>query len=303
MRALLAALTAVCLLLGWWSNNVYRQQRAAATLRSLGIHVGYESAPTVLTFPVPAWFGNRIGTDFFQKVVGVEQVRSNRAAKAREVVPALREFPALTSLRLMLPDLTDSDIQTIGALQELRSLSLVVDQAHQGQNNARLRLADLRGLAKLRSLTISGWSIGREDVVVISRLPKLSELSLIDTDATDDTLAALGDLPQLTSLSIGGRNRITDQGLAHVASLTSLYRLVVDCPQATPVGIEPLLNLHNLESLEIDVRSSSSVEWNRALLARFEEALPNCERRWSMPWWFWRDNDSMPEIAPFDSID
>ena len=139
---------------------------------------------------------------------------------------------SLVSLDLTLCDrLTDQSLLYIAQLRELTDLSL---NKCQGLTGPGLRhLASLPKLATLdlgRGIGDHADFISRQrhvihdhDPVPISRITTLFSLRLGGTAITDAGLAMLScDLPALKTLHVESCQRITDEGLQHLAGLTTI---------------------------------------------------------------------------------
>jgi hypothetical protein len=127
--------------------------------------------------------------------------------------------------------LSDDDLQSLGQLVYLRSLS--VD--HGDFTDAGL--AALEGLDRLETLMIS-----KEDASEF-RPAKYAPL-------TDAGLSHVSGLTRLRWLSYVGA-RVTDAGLRYVEGLQNLESLMLDCPKATDQGLSSLACLDRLERLSL----------------------------------------------------
>ncbi len=83
----------------------------------------------------------------------------------------------------------------------------------------------------------------------LSRLEKL-HLSLDNTQVSDDALAHLSGLPNLSVLSLSGTH-ITDSGLAHLHNLTNLSTLDLRKTGITDAGLAHLTGLTRLSELDL----------------------------------------------------
>lgn len=71
---------------------------------------------------------------------------------------------------------------------------------------------------------------------------------LLESEATDDTLASVGRLRDVEELFLS-RTRVTDAGLVHLQGLTNLKKLWLDDTQVTDVSLQRLKGLARLEHL------------------------------------------------------
>ncbi|MEX2118996.1 MAG: hypothetical protein WD847_05235 [Pirellulales bacterium] len=74
------------------------------------------------------------------------------------------------------------------------------------------------------------------------------KIELDDVEVGDDDLKALGDMPALVELRLP-KSRITDRGLAHLAALVELERLVLGETTVTDAGLQRLGKLSRLKTI------------------------------------------------------
>jgi formylglycine-generating enzyme required for sulfatase activity len=80
----------------------------------------------------------------------------------------------------------------------------------------------LDGLKGLRWLDVRGQPIGEAGVAKLETLDALETLDLHDCNLTDASLRVISRFRKLTRLDVGNNKDITDQGAAHLSSLTQL---------------------------------------------------------------------------------
>ncbi len=105
-------------------------------------------------------------------------------------------------------------------------------------------------LANTRALVLKDKPIADEGVTHLRGLKRLRFLSLEGTKVTDAGLAPLVQFPALTILDLA-RNPITDAGLAHVGKLTRLRGLGLAGTKITDGGLAHLAGLENLTALHL----------------------------------------------------
>ena len=174
--------------------------------------------------------------------------------------------------RLELLDLFDCDGVSDGGVKHLvglplRTLSL---------GGARLTdagLTNLRGLGSLEELSLSGdfsdngveelvelplkalWlSCQRLDLVALP--PHLEKLHLMLREASNATLASVGRVTSLQSLSLGLTEEMSDRGIAALGSLTNLKKLDLGSareklPSLSDTWADPLKSLSELVDLTV----------------------------------------------------
>ena len=86
------------------------------------------------------------------------------------------------------------------------------------------------------------------------------ELALLDSQVTDETIAACADgMPNLRLLSISSLN-VTDQAMPDISTLAKLESLTLNCPLLTPEGLaklRPLKSLRKFVSIKVRGRDST----------------------------------------------
>ncbi|WP_406694523.1 hypothetical protein V5E97_25965 [Singulisphaera sp. Ch08] len=166
----------------------------------------------------------------------------------------LRRLTKLTQLILGPTRIEDRDLAVVVGLPKLNNLQIGAREITE---------AGLARLAESRSLTCLGLTdTSITDLRPLSpRLHAISTLWMENSHLTDAGLAPLPRGIRLTDLTIAG-SKMTDAGLDHLASLTSLWRLRLDRSAITDAGLARLKHLKSLETLSLTETklTDSSVE-------------------------------------------
>lgn len=85
-----------------------------------------------------------------------------------------------------------------------------------------------------------------DQLVELTRLPKLENLNLTNTKITGAGLVHIGRLSNLQYLSLGN-TQVDDDGLRHIANSERLWALILDGTNVTDEGLKHLKGLTNLE--------------------------------------------------------
>jgi hypothetical protein len=128
--------------------------------------------------------------------------------------------------------LTKADLQAIYKVRTLLRLKL-------GDCFLDADSANIRQLDDLRMLELRNTPIAAETIAAISQLPKLEDVKIDSSLATDDDFAILCKSTSLKFLVIKSSS-ITDRGLEAVAENRSLRRLVIRNSQVSPTAAEQL---------------------------------------------------------------
>jgi Leucine-rich repeat (LRR) protein len=291
-KVFLVAFTVVSIFLGVFAarlNSARRQKAAVATLRDAdcnlwydyetweGRLVRYSADPLATTNPFgvgsktpnvrkwQVWLGRRFGPDF---VFDVHAVYSPTALPPK-AVSMLHNLRALRHLHIDVGQSFVEDAwRKLCQCHQLEQLNL-----EREQHNFTRRLAGLAALNGLRSLTIQGGELTREDVREIARLPELRELELSLVGITGNNLQPLAKLENLEVFDL------THRGLGdhiHAADIEFLSRLpnlksvtLARLPSLDDSVFSQLANIKRLESLNLDQASVTGSN-----IARLAE-LPN----------------------------
>jgi internalin A len=193
----------------------------------------------------------------------------------------LRGNRQLQKLNLRGTDVTDTSLAYIAELSSLKSLDISFTQI------SDVGLEHLASLAELEQLNLGGNKISGVGLHVLKLLPKLRSLSFygiqrrnagwcwapVVTDLELDTIALLGGLEELNvgfgvalgaprpkdlgpadgeaECRIAGGTRITDLGIAKLATLKRLKHLDLSGSVITPSGVKALAAFPGLQRLSL----------------------------------------------------
>jgi Leucine-rich repeat (LRR) protein len=147
----------------------------------------------------------------------------------------------LTELSLSI-ELDDDDLRELCGLSQLQRLHL--DRDH-------LTAHGLRGLVPLRSLRDVSLSNATDDsLAVLAQLPNLEVLNLRGTAITDDGLKHLRGHRRLRSLLLGSTN-VTDHGAILLLSLPALEIVDLQQTKITDAGAASLSQIRQLQHLNL----------------------------------------------------
>lgn len=89
-----------------------------------------------------------------------------------------------------------------------------------------------------------------DDLALLSMLPQLKKLSLLECNITDDGMKRLSPLVNLEELDLEG-NVLSDKGLEAIEKLTKLRRLTLSVTDITDAGLNHLKEMKSLRILRI----------------------------------------------------
>jgi hypothetical protein len=188
----------------------------------------------------------------------------NAARRQKEAVLAIREAGAMILFDYQLTPVPGSKQKKFDATRSppapvwLRKL--LGDESFGNVTIVQLHTLDLPGPP------------GRLDLSLLQNLPTLASLVVRSDELCDNDLVKIGGLRSLKLLSLDARH-LTDEGLAHLQSLTELGSLDLGfSSNITDAGLRSLRGLKKLTNLVI-VRSAVTDEGVR----EFQNALPNCD--------------------------
>jgi len=210
--------------------------------------------------PAPLFkeLGAKLEMDDDGKVIGVHTPEFDVCSVTDSTLDMLKKLPHLKQLSLDGGDFTD---RGAAHLADLASLEHVVFDETCVTDDGLKHLARCRKLKSItvRRILISGikTKITGVGFVYLQDLEHLTSLDMLDSDVTDEGLAVIARLPNLTELTIGGyrmarsASKITDDGLAHLKGHSKLRSLHVSRTHVTDIGLAHLAELTKLERLYI----------------------------------------------------
>ena len=149
--------------------------------------------------------------------------------------------------------------ETSGALAELHKQGAFI--THQG---SQVRVAAVNGtfqdedfalvtrISCPLQLTLTANSeITDEGLARLNGMTNITGLDIATTNVTDVGLAHLATLSSLERLDISNNRRITDEGMKHIGQCVRLKELTMPATSISDAGIDPLFNLSQLEFLVI----------------------------------------------------
>ncbi len=208
----------------------------------------------------------------------------------------LRKLQRLELLRLDAAAITDEGLAALPQLERLETLELRAT-ASQGGILRRFAKSPLRKFScnhftdegaqllaqfpELQDVQIAGSPITGRGLRVIAQLPRVNRLNLSDCKAlTDSDIAVVGDLYELTSLSLDG-TAAGDEAAAGIARLNYLRDLHIGSVHLSDAGLRKLCTLVSLHNLTLadeaeNVTDAGLVDlWRLANLRGLYIAAPN----------------------------
>jgi internalin A len=150
---------------------------------------------------------------------------------------------SLEDLCLGRTRVTDAGMTLLGGMTNLKKLCLAIN------NVTDVGLSHISGLPQLEELDISMCRVTDEGLVVLKRMPRLRRLNLGSNNLSNAGLMHLRELSQLEELNLHFNRRITDDGLAHLATLTNLKTLDLSYTTTSDEGLAHLRALRGLRRL------------------------------------------------------
>ena len=179
LRVLLVFVTLTGIGLGYWTHRARQQRRIVERIEQGGGMVCYErdgpTAPDPRNFAVE-WLAKVLSRDYLEGISAV-------SIHNREAIPNLHHLRGLETLRIIDPNLNDSDLTAIANCRELGVLQ-IGDTYFFGDNAPKSQISD-------------------GSLILIARLPKLEIASLHGTGFTRAGIEALAQSPTLKSLEVG----------------------------------------------------------------------------------------------------
>jgi Leucine Rich repeat len=189
--------------LGWYVRSVRIQREAVAAIEKAEGRVWYNwqykegiSSWHWVGDPwAPGWLVDRLGVDYFGRVVAIDQsgwITHSRSFTDKDMVP-VGHLTGLVELRLWSSSVTDAGLAELNRLARVERLKLY------GSKVTDAGLIRLRGFSRLKELCLTGSKITDAGLVHLTGMTNLTELDLMSTQVTDAGVKALQrSLPGLT---------------------------------------------------------------------------------------------------------
>ncbi|MEW4486686.1 protein kinase [Thalassoglobus sp. JC818] len=144
-----------------------------------------------------------------------------------ELVQSLSMCSRLQSIHIANSRVTGSIISALGEIRTLRQLELanVVETSFE-------QVSELKSLVLLNQFSLNYSPNSLDFVKVMSELPNLESLSIVDCPLHDEDLAAISGCEELTTLTLSSRF-LTPACVDHFAVLPNLKSLQLESPQLT----------------------------------------------------------------------
>lgn len=197
--------------------------------------------------------GQLLGDAVIQSVVGIPSLKSLSIIECGTTdagAKLLEQMPQLESLSLRQEGrLTDEALKSVGKLTNLTELRLASYVGTARLGRMRFSAAGIRHLAELNSLEVLDLT-GHDTPPDVLDLPQLTSLSLGGTKVDDRCAERIASMRRLRSLSLTFTG-ITDAGLKQIGTLPELRSLGLDSSVVTNTGIGHLTNLSKLVHLQV----------------------------------------------------
>ena len=274
LRSLLLATTLIAVLLGTWIARAERQRRAVARITSIcNLHQVEHNFSFEVSWGFVDWLPTALtGGDWVHYWYKLDELHLQSLDEIKSDL--LKAISELSEIREV--DLASCTINT-------DTLSIL-----QNCHIQELEFFDVRIFGgpivklpqTLRSLSLSDCSNCQP---IFESLPKLRQLRSFDVDRipfTDEQFVLLHSLSNLENISIGLLSNciITSQAMAGIDKLKKLKTLSIQsaCAAFDEVGLEPISNLTQLESLSIPSSSVSSNGFKTLNRCRAAQSQSRC---------------------------
>ncbi len=264
--------------LAYYFSPAKRSERAVAKLRETGADIIYDFQWEPASHGV--WFNRKAeppGPKLVRKVIGegffqnADRVFFDKPMSVSDF-QLLAGLPSVLYLTVHNCELDDEHMKVLPGLHRLESFD--------GQANAisDIGVAHLAELQDLATLWLSQNRISGTGFKSFST-PSLVELHMYDNPITNEGLIEIGRLTSLEKLGIGRTtraagdgNKVTDDGIAHLADLKRLKFICLVNLDITDEALQTLQQIPSLQTIEL-----YGTEITNAGVADLKAALPNCK--------------------------
>lgn len=210
LRAVLIAVSTLCVALAFFYNRLHRQARAVRTIEATGGVVAFDyqfDGKRDVPSYGPAWLRPLVGDECFRMPLHVE-LRGEKVTDETlaEVLPGMRSINVLrissskvtdrglvplaglsqvTSLTLDCPQLTDAGLEHVAAITQLGFLQLQTPEITDAG------LAKLAPLKNLKGLTLQRGRLSPEALSQFAALPQLTAVTSLTQERNMRTLEML----------------------------------------------------------------------------------------------------------------
>jgi internalin A len=176
----------------------------------------------------------------------------------KEMVEAIRGGDAAQQCDPAFVQLIQSMDKTRGKLTFDKQGSLVGIDLISGRLSANDEaMADLAAAKHLRKLLLGGAGITSKTIDIIATLENLEELTLRDTQVSDDDLGRLAKLAKLKTLNLPNSSRLSDKGVERLPQSKSLRHLQLTGNSVSDAAMPTVCRMQNIELL--DVRGCNAI--------------------------------------------
>ena len=194
---------------------------------------------------------------------------------------ALAALPALEQLSTNGMAASDEGVRALASCKSLRSIAFF----HPGKSFTGTGLAALSAVQNLERLTVAGSSEFTDaGMAAVAQIAHLKEFRTWHSGATADGVKKLQALKELKSLTIGQRlaNKppvtLSDDTVAALAEIPSVESLSLQEARLTLPALVKLKQLPNLKRLTLD-----GIDIPEAQIAELRQQLPKTEVKWTAP--------------------
>ena len=217
----------------------------------------------------PTWLEARLGLQQCLNHVWIVEFRwaSGMAVRAEDL-QQLQAFDRLERLLLFRLKLEKGALLQVRCARTLKLLSL--DEAHWPEKSSEL--LDLSELTQLEELSMQGTLIDDSSIKGLAGLSQMRILNLWNTHVGDGTALEISKLPSLERLNLI-RTHISNAGVARLASLGRLKSLALSNNKSLDdTGLQHLGALTSLERLDIhSTGAGNDTIWAIRLLPNLHE--------------------------------
>ena len=200
----------------------------------------------ILSFQLP----KREGILVFRtlsKIAKLKEVNFSNVALTNRHLEFVKNLKNLETLILSRSErLSDRGLTWLKGLEKLKTLTI---PAFSGTNDG---LANIRGLSNLKVLELYGTNITDAGMPAVGALHNLERLRLDRLNIGDDGVRSLRSFgEQFIEISVG-ETRITDKGLDAIADNKKIESIDLSHTKVTDAGLAKLQDLEELRSLRLD---------------------------------------------------
>ena len=187
------------------------------------------------------------GLEYLKALKSLEILSIKLSPLNEKEINVIADLDSLNTFMLHLPNATESNLASLAKVSSFKQLEIALDYVTTGKGLEELITKN----SSLDYLVICGLNLDNSKLKYLKKAPFIKRMWFVrDLPLTDEGLAHISSITQIEDLHIS-HSQITDRGLTCLNSMKSLKILDISWTKVTDEGLAALKNLKSLESLSV----------------------------------------------------